>query len=300
MRDEQHDHDLGLAHDLPRLLGRRRVLAILGGLGAAAIVGCGDDEGATAGSSTTGAAPSSTGATATTVASTGTSAATDCAPIPEDTAGPFPGDGRNGPNVLAESGVVRRDITSSFGSSGTVAEGVPLTIQLVALDTTSGCRALPGAAVYVWHCDREGRYSMYSEGVEGENYLRGVQETDGSGRVTFESIFPGAYSGRWPHIHFEVYESLDAATGGSNPIATSQIALPEDVCDEAYMVGGYEPSIRTMAQTSLASDMVFADDGGASQLGSASGSSEAGFAVELVVPVDPAAVSTGRTAVGPP
>ena len=300
MRDEQHDHDLGLAHDLPRLLGRRRVLAILGGLGAAAIVGCGDDEGATAGTSTTGAAPSSTGATATTAASTGTSAATDCSQIPEETAGPFPGDGSNGPNVLADSGVVRRDITSSFGSSSTVAEGVPLTIDLVAFDTTSGCQALRGAAVYVWHCDREGRYSMYSEGVEGENYLRGVQETDASGRVRFESTFPGAYSGRWPHIHFEVYESLDAATSGGNPIATSQIALPADVCDGAYAIAGYEQSIRNMEQTSLASDMVFADDGGASQLGSASGSPEAGYAVELSVPVDPTAVSTGRSAGGRP
>jgi protocatechuate 3,4-dioxygenase beta subunit len=45
-----------------------------------------------------------------------------------------------------------------------------------------------------------------------ENYLRGVQEADDDGVVTFHSIFPGCYSGRWPHIHYEVYESLDAAT----------------------------------------------------------------------------------------
>ena len=30
--------------------------------------------------------------------------------IPEETAGPFPGDGSNGPDVLTESGVVRKDI----------------------------------------------------------------------------------------------------------------------------------------------------------------------------------------------
>ena len=44
-----------------------------------------------------------------------TGAAAACAPvIPEETAGPFPGDGTNGPDVLTESGVVRSDITTSL------------------------------------------------------------------------------------------------------------------------------------------------------------------------------------------
>ncbi len=42
--------------------------------------------------------------------------------LPEETAGPYPGDGSNGANVLTESGIVRSDITSSFGSSTTRAE----------------------------------------------------------------------------------------------------------------------------------------------------------------------------------
>ena len=37
--------------------------------------------------------------------------------IPEETSGPYPGDGSNGANVLTQSGIVRSDITSSFGSS---------------------------------------------------------------------------------------------------------------------------------------------------------------------------------------
>lgn len=49
------------------------------------------------------------------------SAAACGAEIPDETAGPYPGDGSNGPNVLAESGIVRSDITSSFGSSTTKA-----------------------------------------------------------------------------------------------------------------------------------------------------------------------------------
>ena len=156
---------------------------------------------------------------------------TTCAPIPEETAGPYPGDGSNGPDVLAESGIVRSDIRSSIGDASGVAEGVPLTVDLTVTDTAAGCVPLAGAAVYIWHCDREGRYSMYSEGAENENYLRGVQETDGDGRVTFTSIFPACYSGRWPHIHFEVYASVEDATGGGEPIATSQLAFPQDVCE---------------------------------------------------------------------
>ena len=83
---------------------------------------------------------------------------------------------------------------------------MPLTIKLKVYDTNGDDVApLAGAAVYLWHCNREGEYSMYSEAIADENYLRGVQETDDDGSVTFTSIFPAAYSGRWPHIHFEVY-----------------------------------------------------------------------------------------------
>ena len=58
--------------------------------------------------------------------------------ISEETAGPYPGDGSNGPDVLAEDGIVRQDITSSFGSSTTTAEGVPLTIELTLVDVGAG------------------------------------------------------------------------------------------------------------------------------------------------------------------
>ena len=119
--------------------------------------------------------------------------------IPEETNGPYPADGSNGKNVLTESGVVRSDIRSSFGSSTTTAEGVPTTINFQVLDTATG-QPVEGAAVYVWHCDRDGNYSMYSNGVTGENYLRGVQPTDADGMASFTSIYPACYSGRWPHV----------------------------------------------------------------------------------------------------
>src|SRR5262245_42460762 len=244
--DRRHDHDRGLQFDLAVLVSRRRALSLLAGAGLLAVVGCAsDDDDATAGASSE-ATDDATAATAATGSASATPADTNdtasCAPIPEETAGPFPGDGSNGPDALAESGIVRSDIRSSVGSASGVAEGVPLALDLAVVDTAGGCTPLAGAAVYVWHCDREGRYSMYSSGAENENYLRGVQEADADGRVRFTTTFPGCYSGRWPHVHFEVYASVDDATGGGEPVATSQLALPSDACDVVYGTDGYDAS----------------------------------------------------------
>ena len=271
--DDLEDHDRGLVFDLVTL-DRRRLLQLLGFGGVSAtlftIAGCGP-----AGSGTS---------AATAAASASPASGASCAVIPEETAGPFPGDGSNGPDVLSQSGVVRQDIRSSFGSSTTVAEGVPLTIQLTIQDAAD-CAPLAGAAVYLWHCNREGEYSLYSQAVADENYLRGVQAADDNGLVKFTSIFPACYQGRWPHIHFEVYPSLELATNEANKIATSQVALPKDACDAVYATDGYAQSISTLSQVSLASDMVFGNDGAAQQLGTMSGSVTDGLTVALTVPV---------------
>jgi protocatechuate 3,4-dioxygenase beta subunit len=281
--DEVNEADLGLVYDLGTL-HRRQVLKALGFGGFSAglfvIAGCTPGGGASASAS---ANATASGAAASAAASDATAAS--CALIPEETAGPFPGDGSNGPDVLNQSGVVRQDIRPSFGSSSGTAAGVPLSIQLTIQDSGEDCAPLAGAAVYVWHCDQEGRYSLYSEGVTDQNYLRGVQEADDAGVVTFQSIFPACYSGRWPHIHFEVYPSLELATDENNKIATSQIALPKDICDQVFATSGYEQSVQNLQQVSLQTDNVFGDDGGVRQLGTISGSVADGLAVALVVPV---------------
>ena len=102
-----------------------------------------------------------------------------------------------------------------------------------------------------------------------------MQETDAEGWVEFTSIFPAAYSGRWPHVHFEVYPSLDDATSASNKLRTSQLALPEDACKQVYATDGYEQSGSNLAQTSLDSDMVFGD-GYSLQLAKVTGSTTRG------------------------
>jgi protocatechuate 3,4-dioxygenase beta subunit len=138
--------------------------------------------------------------------------------------------------------------------------------------------------VYLWHCDRDGNYSLYT--VTDQNYLRGVQESGSDGAVTFRSIYPACYSGRWPHIHFEVYPSLSAATDVSHKIGTSQIALPRDACNTVYATAGYEQSVQNLGQVSLETDNVFGDDGGVHELGTVTGSVADGFAVELTVAVN--------------
>jgi protocatechuate 3,4-dioxygenase beta subunit len=204
--------------------------------------------------------------------------------VPDETGGPYPGDGSNGVNVLDDSGIVRSDIRSSFGSSTTVAQGVPLTIALTVRDAATGS-ALVGAGVYLWHCDRAGGYSLYSNGLANENYLRGVQETDSTGTVRFTSIYPACYSGRWPHIHFEVYSDVANAVASGPIVKTSQIALPQEVNDLVYATSGYEQSVRNASQVSLASDNVFGDDGGIHQIASMSGSVANGYTAALTIGV---------------
>jgi protocatechuate 3,4-dioxygenase beta subunit len=285
LHDLVEETDRGLVYDLSTLMDRRAALKALGfttvSAGLMSIVAC--SPGATA-------SPSSSAAGAGASASAGSSAVAagsdaSCDLIPEETAGPFPGDGSNGPNVLNQSGVVRQDIRSSFGSSSGTAAGVPLTIKLAIQDASNGCAPMQGAAVYVWHCDRDGNYSLYSQAAANENYLRGVQATDGSGVATFQSIFPACYSGRWPHVHFEVYTDLEAATNEANKIATSQIALPKSICDTVYATDGYAQSVANLSRVSLEGDNVFGDDGGVHELGTISGDVASGLTVTLAVTV---------------
>ncbi|MET0397692.1 MAG: dioxygenase [Longimicrobiaceae bacterium] len=263
--DDGHDDFGGLHRDLSATgsaMGRRDLLRYALGAGALALFGCSDSTGATEGTDP------------------GTGA---CSRIPQETAGPYPGDGSNGANVLDQTGVVRGDIRSSFAGLSGTADGVALTIRLV-LVSASTCSPLAGRAVYLWHCDRLGRYSLYSSGATAQNYLRGVQEADASGQVAFTSIFPGCYAGRWPHIHFEVFPSVAAATSVSNKTATSQIALPKAACDAVYASGGHTGSASNLSQVSLATDNVFSD-GSALELATMSGSVAAGYVATLTVAV---------------
>lgn len=264
---DDHDEFGGLHRDLGLTgvaIGRRQLLRFGLGAGALYLLGCGN----------------STGTDDTDGSNNGA-----CSVIPQETAGPFPGDGSNGPSVLNQTGVVRSDIRSSFAGLSGTADGVPLSIVLTIVSASGACAPLSGRAVYVWHCDRLGRYSLYSSGATNQNYLRGVQDTDANGKVTFTSIFPACYQGRWPHVHFEIYPSLSAATSVSNKISTSQLALPKDVCDSVYALATYSGSAANLSQVgSLTNDMIFADSS-AKELATMTGSIASGFSAALTIGV---------------
>jgi protocatechuate 3,4-dioxygenase beta subunit len=323
--DSRHDHhDLGLAADLDTLLrqaaGRRRMLRWLGGgAGAAALAlgGCGGGDSSTStatgtstdtstgtstntstGTGTSTGTDTSTGTSTGTSTSTGTTtststgtttgtSSTSCTVIPEETAGPYPGDGSNSSNggianALMLSGIVRSDIRSSIaGASGTAA-GIPLRIRLQLVNTGASCASLAGYAIYLWHCDRDGNYSMYSAAVASQNYLRGVQATGSDGVAEFITIFPGCYDGRMPHMHFEVYRGTTTATSFSNKLKTSQVAFPTDVCSTVYGTTEYATSLRNLGRISFASDNVFSD-GYATQLATLTGNNSDGYVGTLKV-----------------
>jgi len=262
-------------------LERRHALRLLAGAGLVAVVGCSsdDDDAASGGRSST---TRSAGPAATPGAGAGTGDDGSCDEIPEETAGPYPADGSNEFDVLSDGEIMRSDIRSSYGKFRGTAEGVPVTVELAVQDTALGCAPMGGVAVYLWHCDSVGGYSLYT--VEDQNYLRGVQVTDKAGKVRFTSVFPGCYPGRWPHMHFEVYPSAALASEGKEVLATSQLALPQETCEAVYALEGYGPSLDNLGGTSLTDDMVFAD-GADDEMATVTGTPTKGYTITLTVPV---------------
>lgn len=280
--------DQGAGFDARTLVTRRRMLGLVGaGVGAVTLAACypGSSSSAGAGSSNAGSASGST-----TTAASGAS----IAEIPEETNGPYPADGTNGVNVLQESGIVRSDLTSSL-DGGTTVEGVPFELTFVVTDMANGGVPFEGAAVYAWQCDAQGLYSMYSQGAEDETYLRGIQVADANGELTFTTIVPGCYAGRWTHIHFEVYPDEQSATEVANVIATSQLAFPPDMLTDVYALDAYAGSAENLAGvgTAISDDGIFAEGDWNLQVPTITGDITSGYVGRLAVGVDTTTEATG-------
>ncbi|MCB1552481.1 MAG: intradiol ring-cleavage dioxygenase [Xanthomonadales bacterium] len=197
---------------------------------------------------------------------------TSCALIPSETEGPYPLS-----SVLADSTIVRSDITAGK-------TGVPLTLVLRLVNANGGCAPIANAAVYAWHCDKDGVYSGYANqtgGVDarGQTFLRGVQVSGSDGQVVFSTIYPGWYAGRITHIHFQVY--LQNALGARATV-TSQIAFPPDVTTAVYNSALYAGRGQNTSVTSFASDNVFRD-GVSYQLANVAGTTSSGYVATLIV-----------------
>lgn len=241
------EHDLGLRHDLAMMLTRRRALGLLT-LSAASTGLAGCDW-----------VPFSSRAEAEMIAKAADGR--ECVVHPPETAGPFPADGSNRAhgtlaNVLADSGIVKRDMRTNLGGRAGPAEGVPLRLEIALVSVGASCAPLSGHAIYLWHCDAAGKYSIYD--LKDASYLRAVGVSDAGGIVTFETILPGCYDGRYPHMHFEIYPSLATATDYRNRVLTSQLALPAEACAATYRAHpAYRASIGNFARSPLERDGIF-------------------------------------------
>jgi len=183
-----------------------------------------------------------------------------CIASPETTRGPFPADGRRASgqriNILDKAGVIRRDIRGSIAGLAGTAEGAQLDLTIEVSDSRESCAPLAGKAVYIWQCDAAGDYSIY--GIENQNYLRGMQVTDADGLVTFTTIVPGTYRGRWPHIHYEVFDSIEDAERARRATLVGQFAFEGNFVRDYYTQAAiYDPSIVELDRLTLARDGVF-------------------------------------------
>lgn len=258
MTTHQHDHDKGFQHDRPRMMSRRAAMSVLGGMGA--------------------------------VVASAQSGLAACLPMPTETAGPYPADGAYGRNadalnVLTREGVIRNDIRPSFAGLTPHADGVPFALEITLVSAGDACAPLAGRALYIWHCDGAGIYSIYNDA--DANYLRGVGISDENGTVRFTTILPGCYDGRWPHIHFEVFDSPESMNSGRDSLLISQFALPEDVCRTTYATDSrYTNGIRNLDRLSLSRDLAFRDNNAAqmeAQMMSITGSVAEGFLGKITI-----------------
>lgn len=258
-----------------RLLTRREILVMLGGTGAAAVVGTGF----------TMINFSQQDGTATPIASaTEDLTMPTCIARPQLTEGPY----------FVDDQLNRSDIRVE-PSDGSVKEGIPLYLTFKVFDVTDGaCAFLEGAQVDVWHCDAQGVYSDVTDrsfNTVGQMWLRGYQITDAQGIAAFTTIYPGWYSGRTVHIHFKIRTDPQSDTGYE---FTSQLFFPEAVTDVVhaqapYASKGYRDTLNAddgifqQSEGMLTLDVVEQDDGYAANFGIGldlsddSGSSNGGF-----------------------
>ena len=185
-----------------------------------------------------------------------------CALNAEAVPGPF----------YVEKAWVRRSIAEGHA-------GVPLRVRFKVVDVAAGCAPLPGAAVEVWHCDAEGIYSGYAsyppdefpavglgdapDPTDGERFCRGIQFADAEGMVEFETIVPGWYTPRTPHIHMRVSMprvTADDGTLGAH-VLTNQAYFPDALTAEVYGVSPY--TARGGTPYTNQTDFVIHESGGA-------------------------------------
>ncbi|KAF2108095.1 Intradiol ring-cleavage dioxygenase [Lophiotrema nucula] len=148
--------------------------------------------------------------------------------------------------------------------------GVPLTYEVQVLDVKT-CEPLQGVLLEMWHCNSTGVYG----GIAGGNsngasddrelnntMLRGIQPSDKDGVITFETVFPGHYTGRTPHIH--VLAHLNATVLPNNTVAggtvshVGQLFFDQSLISAVELTAPY--SANTQQLTTNAQDFIMAQE----------------------------------------
>ncbi len=117
---------------------------------------------------------------------------------------------------------------------------------------------------------------MQAVDYTSQDFLRGRQTTDSSGKVSFTSIFPGWYMGRATHIHVHIYDA------NGNTLLISQIAFPEGTGSAVDLVNASTANGYTKGMTGYTynnADNVFSD-GTATEMSTILGSVNAGYVLE--------------------
>ena len=222
-------------------LDRRGAISMLGSMMAVGVLGgCG---GGSEASSPTSPSSSPSAASPSSLASTNA----QCVVTPALTEGPY----------FVDEMLNRSDIRTD-PATGAARPGVPLELTLsLSQVAASGCAALAGALVDMWHCDALGVYSdVASQQSVGQRFLRGYQVSDASGSVRFTTIYPGWYQGRAVHIHFKVRTNPSASRGLE---FTSQLFFDEALTDQIHSQAPYSQKGRR--DTLITADSIFRSGG---------------------------------------
>jgi len=205
----------------------------------------------------------------------GKTAAT-CVLIPSETEGPFPLDltTTNAATYFRQD--VRGDRT-----------GVPLHLKMK-ITGMANCLPMSNVRVNIWACDKDGIYSGYNNAMNAGSttatYQRGYQMTDSNGEVDFTAIFPGWYSGRLCHIHFQVFVS-------SVYKAVSQLTFDITAKNALYAANAslYTKGADPMT---MAADNVFSD-GTTYQTATLTANTDGSYSSYLEVTINGTGASTG-------
>ncbi|HEY3780710.1 MAG TPA: hypothetical protein VGL56_06485 [Fimbriimonadaceae bacterium] len=196
----------------------------------------------------------------------------------------FTAEGEIGPYFTDDSasGYNRSNILSSLDGSDTQA-GIPLTLNLIVLDSENGFAAYKGAQVDIWHCNASGVYSNESsESTSGQSWLRGYQITDANGKASFTTIIPGWYAGRTTHIHLRVRSKYSTASSTSDETNTTQVFFAQTMVDTIdTTISPY--SAEGKNSTTNASDRVYATQTKGQNLLTISGNNTSGYTAAFTI-----------------